>query len=80
MIWELLGRYASINSHIKVEQVDITLNPTFYQSYTDKAPSQNSVIVSSSLRSKVVDYSDIVVTTQTPNYQTMSYDTTYEFA
>lgn len=80
MIWELLGRYASINSHIKVEQVDVTLNPTFYQSYTDKAPSQNSVIVSSSLRSKVVDYSDIVVTTQTPNYQTMSYDTTYEFA
>ncbi len=80
MIWELLSRYASINSHIKVEQVDITLNPTFYQSYTDKAPSQNSVIVSSSLRSKVVDYSDIVVTTQTPNYQTMSYDTTYEFA
>lgn len=80
MIWELLSRYASINSHIKVEQVDITLNPTFYQSYTDKAPSQNSVIVSSSLRSKVVDYSDIVVTTQTPNYQTMPYDTTYEFA
>lgn len=80
MIWELMGRYSSASSHIKIEQVDPVLNPTFYSAYTDSAPSQYSVIVTSALRSKVVDYKDIVLQTQTPNYQTMSYDVVYEFA
>ena len=31
----------------------------FYQQYTDSAPSQNSMIVVSDARSRVVDYSDI---------------------
>lgn len=56
---ETLGNYEGLNSHIKVSYVDPAVNPRFYQNYTDTDISQGSLIVESSKRSKVIDYSNI---------------------
>lgn len=56
---ETLQRYQDLSGHIKVEYKNPTVYPTFYQQYTDTAPSMNSLIVASSLRSSVIDYGDI---------------------
>lgn len=54
-IEKLLNSYKAASDHIKIEKVDIVAQPTFYQQYTDKAVSPNSVIVTSGDKSKVVD-------------------------
>ncbi len=56
---ELLGRYKSLNSNIKVKYVDPATNPTFVQKYTDDGLSPSSLIITSEKRSKVVDYNEI---------------------
>ncbi|MGN0394315.1 MAG: Gldg family protein [Coprococcus sp.] len=56
---ETLSRYESMSEHIKVEYKNPATMPTFYQKYTDTAPSSNSLIVVSEERSRVIDYSDI---------------------
>lgn len=56
---ETLQRYEDLSDYIHVEYKDPSSNPTFYQQYTDSAPSQNSLIVAGSARARVVDYSDI---------------------
>lgn len=56
---ETLKNYEGLSSYIKVSYVDPAVNPKFYTNYTDSNISSNSVIVESSKRSKVVDYSDI---------------------
>jgi ABC-2 type transport system permease protein len=56
---ETLKNYEGLSSHIKVSYVDPAVNPKFYTNYTDSSISSNSVIVESSKRSKVVNYSDI---------------------
>lgn len=56
---ETLESYESLNSNIKVSYVDPAVNPRFYQNYTDTDISQGSLIVESSKRSKVIDYSNI---------------------
>ncbi|MCC8168080.1 MAG: Gldg family protein [Clostridiales bacterium] len=66
-----LELYASMSKHITVEYVDPSANPTFYEQYTDTAPTENSVIVVSDLRYKVVDYNDI--------YETSLDYSTYEY-
>lgn len=77
---DLLGRYTAANSRIKVKHVDPVANPTFYTAYTDTAPSQYSLIVVSEKRSRVVDFSEIVVSNQSFDYSTFSYNTTYSYA
>ena len=57
-----LQNYAALSSHIKVSYVDPAVNPKFYTKYTDASISNNSLIVESSLRSRVIDYSDIYQT------------------
>lgn len=54
---KLLERYEDYSSHIKVEQKDPVVNPGFTSTYTDSDVTENSVIVVSDERSKVVDYS-----------------------
>ncbi len=56
-----LMQYAGYNSHITVTYVDPAVNPQFYTQYSDSSISSGSLIVESSKRSKVIDYSDIYV-------------------
>lgn len=56
---ETLERYEGLSDHIKVTYKNPSKYPTFYQQYTDTAPTSNSLIVVSEERSRVVDYSDI---------------------
>ncbi|MBQ4354398.1 MAG: Gldg family protein [Clostridia bacterium] len=58
-IVELIGRYAALNSRIKMKTVDPITNPTFIDNYTAEGVSPNSVIVESGKRHYVVDYYDI---------------------
>ncbi len=73
---ETLQRYAALSSYISVEYVDPATNPYFYQTYTDSIPSQNSVIVEGSERSKLIDYYDLYEVEYEMNYYTYSYTTT----
>ncbi len=56
---ETLERYDGLSDHLSVEYRNPSKYPTFYQQYTESAPSANSMIVVSEERSRVVDYSDI---------------------
>ena len=71
-----LSLYESMSKHITVEYVDPSANPTFYSQYTDTAPTENSVIVVSDLRYRVVDYNDIYETTL--DYTTYSYEYSWD--
>ena len=54
-----LKEYEGLSTHIKVSYVDPAVNPKFYTQYTSTSISQGSLIVESSKRSKVIDYSNI---------------------
>lgn len=56
---QTLTRYEDLSGHITIEYKNPTTNPTFYQVYTDTAPTSNSLIVVSENRSRVIDYYDI---------------------
>lgn len=56
---QTLERYDGLSGHIHVEYKNPSLNPGFYQEYTENAPAANSLIVVSEKRSRVIDYSDI---------------------
>ena len=58
---QLITRYESLSSHIKVVKVDPAQNPTFVSQYTTNAVTDKSVIVDGPNRSKVVDFYDIFV-------------------
>lgn len=80
IISELLGRYTSLNSKIKIQKVDPLLNPTFISNYTTNELSPSSIIVESSKRSYVIDYYDIYVTSYSYNQTTGGIDTASAFA
>ena len=73
---ETLERYKGLSSHIKVEYVDPSTSPNFYQDYTDSAPTTNSLIVVSDSRSKVIDYNDIYDYETSMDYSTYQYTQT----
>ncbi len=56
---ELLGRYTSLNSHIKVKYIDPASNPNFTSKYTSDNLSESSLIFESARRSTVVDNYDV---------------------
>jgi len=62
MLAELLERYASKNGKIKIKSVDPAVSPSFVSGYTDEALEDNSLIVESAKRSRVVPYSEIIYT------------------
>ena len=70
---KVLGRYEDLSNHIKVEYVNPSTKPYFYQDYTDSAPAQNSLIVVSGKRSKVIDYYDIYHYESNMDYSSYSY-------
>lgn len=73
-IQRLLERYEERSEHIKVEQKDPAVYPTFTQQYTSDSVSNNSIIVVCEDKSRVVNYSDMYETSI--NYQTYTQETT----
>ncbi|MCR5666592.1 MAG: Gldg family protein [Eubacterium sp.] len=69
-----LNRYEDASKHITVEYVDPNVSPQFYETYTDEAPTENSMIVVNGDKSKVVSYDDVYETEI--NYSTYQYETT----
>lgn len=63
MIGEMLERYEELSSHIKVVLKDPALYPTFTTKYTSGTVYENSLIVESEKRFKIVGYYDIYKTT-----------------
>lgn len=55
MICQLLDYYKSENSNISVKYIDPVKNPSFVSEYTEDEIADNSIIVKSDKRSKVVD-------------------------
>lgn len=58
-IQKVLERYEGLSSHISVETIDPVLHPNFTADYTDEELADNSLIVVSDKRNKVIPYSDI---------------------
>lgn len=75
-ITEILEKYKDLSSHIKVETKDPVLYPNFASQYTDDTVSENSLIVVSGERSKVVAYNQIYQTSV--DYSTYTSSTTFD--
>ena len=73
-ISRMLDRYQDLSSHLTVEKVDPELYPTFTSEYTDETVSDNSIIVVSGDKNRVISSSDMLV--QQLNYYTYSYQVT----
>ena len=67
-IEKLLNQYKENSSKIKVEKVDPVTSPNYTSQFTEDQVSENSLIVSSSKRNKVIDYSSMYETQM--NYST----------
>ena len=59
---KLLERYKDSSSHIKVKQIDPVMHPNFTDEYTSEDLTENSVIVVSGDKNKVVEYSSMYET------------------
>ena len=64
---ELLERYRQLSPYLTVETVDPVENPAFVTQYTQLAINQNSLIVESQKRYKVIEWSEIYTITS-PEY------------
>ncbi len=49
---------SAYNDRIKVMYIDPAANPQFYRQYADREPGENSLIVTSGDRSRVIEYTD----------------------
>lgn len=58
-IEKLLNQYKDNSSKIKIEKIDPVTSPNYTSQYTDDTVSENSLIVSSAKRNKVIDYSSM---------------------
>ncbi len=80
-IQRLLERYEGLSSHIKVQSVDPTLQPTFLDAYDLELSTlyENSVLVECGTRYRLVGYDSIFVTDYEMDYYSYSYTTTTSF-
>lgn len=69
-----LDRYASMNSKISIVRIDPTRDPSFIEKYQTEALNENSVIIESEKRVKVVDYYDFFLFYNADINYSMSYD------
>lgn len=67
---QLLERYKSLSKHLKVEEKDPVVYPSFAQQYTDSTLYNNSLIVVCGDRSRYISYYDIYVTDYSSYYTT----------
>ncbi len=81
-IVRFLNNYAALSDHIHVEAVDPNLQPTFLKGYEMETSRlyQNSVIVDSEGRYRLVSYDEIYVSDYSMDYYSYSYNTTTTFA
>ena len=56
---KLLNQYKDNSSKIKIEKIDPVTSPNYTSQFTDDTVSENSLIVSSAKRNKVIDYSSM---------------------
>lgn len=56
---QTLSRYTELSDKVTVSYINPLLNPRFASNYTSDSISQNSVIVETQKRYKVIDYSDL---------------------
>jgi ABC-2 type transport system permease protein len=59
VVKQTLDRYADLSDKIHVEYINPMTNPKFASNYTSDSVSQNSLIVVTDKRSKVINYSDM---------------------
>ncbi len=80
-IQRLLERYAGLNTHIKVRSVDPTLQPTFLDQYDLELSKlyENSVLVESGEKHRLVGYNEIFVTEYEMDYYSYNYTSTTSF-
>ena len=80
-IQRLLNRYADLSSHIKVTSVDPTSDPTFLTKYELDINQlyENSVLVVSDSKNRLVGYDEIFVTEYSMDYYSYNYTTTTTF-
>lgn len=80
-IQRLLERYEGLSSHIKVQSVDPTLQPTFLDAYDIELRTlyENSVLVESGEKYRLVGYDEIYVTEYDMDYYSYNYTTTTSF-
>lgn len=71
---KVLERYDALSEHVNVHTKDPVVNPSFVKQYTENTLTENSLIVVSGDRSKIISYNDIYQ--QEINYSTYSYETT----
>ncbi len=67
-------RYASMNSNFSVKKVDPARDPSFLESYQTEALNENSLIIESAKRFKVIDYYDFFLFYNADINYSMSYD------
>lgn len=72
-IVQMLDRYQALSPHVKVVYKDPTLYPNFVSEYTDETLYNNSVIIVSEKRNKVIDYNLIYHTEYTYSYVYQDY-------
>lgn len=77
----LLERYGDLSSHIKVQTMDPTLQPTFLDQYELEISQlyANSVLADCNGRYRLVGYDEIYVTDYSMDYYSYSYTTTTSF-
>ncbi len=75
VVAQTLERMDELSDHLTVEYVDPSVNPRFYQQYTDSI-SMNSLIVVSEKRNKVVLYSSVYESDSSYDYYSGSYSST----
>ncbi|MBR6740820.1 MAG: GldG family protein [Clostridia bacterium] len=79
-IVSLLEKYEAAGSRLDVVYKDPVLYPKFVSEYTDEELEENSIIVVSDKRSRVIPYGDIIVSTVTGiDYTTYAYNYSYSF-
>lgn len=71
-----IERYAGLSSRIKIKVVDPLKDPTFLSKYTSTAPSDQSLIVESARRFKLIDYTELYYY-YSQNYGRIDYTDTY---
>lgn len=62
VLTEYLDQYKALSPHIKVQYVDPVVRPNFVGQYTEEKLNNNSLIVESARRSKVIPIEEIYVT------------------
>lgn len=80
-VLRLLERYADLSSHIKVQTMDPTIQPTFLDQYELEISQlyANSVLADCNGRYRLVGYDEIFVTEYSMDYYSYSYTSTTTF-